>query len=106
MLERTVAKSCSFRELNEAVGKQTDPGASEHLLGLQHCLGFSVHCVLDMGRVKLPGRAKRAKTPPTFVFGELTWAQVWKAAGNGYQGLEKPPKHTKAEIKGKGMEVR
>lgn len=31
---------------------------------------------------------------------------MWKAAGYGYQGLEKPPKHTKAKNKGKRMEVR
>lgn len=98
-------KSCSFHELNEAVGKQTDPGVSEHLPGLQHRLGFSVHRVLDMERVKLPRRGKTAKPTPILLFGELTWDKVWKAAGYGYQGLEKPPKHTNTEIKGKGMEV-
>lgn len=85
MLERTVVKSCSFHELNEAVGKQTDPGVSEHLPGLQHCLGFSVHCVLDLDRVKLLRRAKTAKMIPTFLLGVLRWDKVWKAAQNGYQ---------------------
>lgn len=103
MLERTVVKSCSFHELNEAVRKQTDPGVSEHFPGFQRCLGFSIHCVLVMERVTFP---RRAKITPTFLFGELTWDEVGKAAGYGYQGLEKPPKHTKAEIKGKRIEVR
>ena len=53
VLERTVVKSCSFHELNEAMGKQTDPGISEQLPGLQHCLGFAVPYVLDIERVRL-----------------------------------------------------
>lgn len=43
----------SFNELNEAMGKQTDPGISEQLPGLQHCLGFAVHYLPDMERVRL-----------------------------------------------------
>lgn len=79
MLERTVVKSCSFHELNEAVGKQTDPGASEHFPGLQHHLGFSVYSVLDMERAKLPRRAKTAKNSPPFFLGSsrgIKWGRL------------------------------
>lgn len=48
VLERTIVESCSCHELNQATGKQPDPGISEQLPALHHCLGFAVHYVLDI----------------------------------------------------------
>lgn len=45
------------------------------------------------------------KSPPPFFLGSSRGIKCGRLQGVD-QGLEKPPKHTKAEIKGKGMVVR